>query len=437
MSSLYIRLPSKAVADSAPPWLGLSCPFALVSDGGAIEQEGEAPLSDLSGTITKIQRVVLLLAGSDVTLLRVKVPPLSSARLKAALPNLAEEQLLSDPAACAFAAGSSSGGLRTIAVTQRAWLDLLTRTFIASGAHNISALPAQLCLSSQPGQSDQHGMVTAAISEHGANIDLTLRLSEQEGIGISILIDPDANAALEVMQTLCALAPTAPVRLYVPQATIPAYQKALDDNPALNERISVSIDNWTRWIAGAHSATLDLMAGSGANTGHRFDWKYWRWPLVLAAAVLLVNISALNIDWWRMKREAGKLRTAMVKIYRSAYPNESAIIDPIAQMQQKVSAARRNSGLVAMDDFAAITAAFGEAWSSIAPAAGVAPTIAALEYRERSLFVRLKPIPDRGDGLDGEALAQRMKGALAKRDLSLDLASTRSSEIIWQIRGAK
>ena len=436
MSTLYIRLPSKAAADSVPHWLALACPFALVEQSGAIEREGAAPLSDLSGMIATARRVVLLLAASDVTLLRVKVPPLSAARLKAALPNLVEDHLIGDPSDCVVVAGGVSDGLRTVAVVQRAWLDLLAKTLIGFGARHIAALPAQLCLSYQP---DQPGMVTAAICER--DMDLTLRLSEQDGIGLAIKpvlshpevskgegADQHESAAHEVIQTLCAIAPAAPITLYVPQTALHAYQEAVADSSALKERISIFADNWSRWIAGARSTTLDLMAGLGANAGSRLDWRPWRWSLALAAAVLLINIIALNIDWWRMKGEANALRANMIQIYKSAYPKESVIIDPIAQMQQKIAAAKRNSGEAAPDDFTAITAALGEAWASAVAAAGKTTAIAALEYRERSLFVRLKP---------GEAPTQQMQAALAKRDLSLDLAPEQSGAVVWKIGGAK
>jgi general secretion pathway protein L len=222
--------------------------------------------------------------------------------------------------------------------------------------------------------------------------------------------------------------------LYVPESLVPAYQEAVN-NPvdpnqvALNKRIDVFADNWSRWIAGANVTTLDLMAGLGLGTGPVLDWRAWRWPLVLAAAVLLINITALNIDWWRMKGETNALRASMIQIYKSAYPKESVIIDPIAQMQQKIAAAKRNSGLAAADDFTAITAAFGEAWSGAVVAAGKTTAIAALEYRERSLFVRLKSGSD--------APTQQMKAALTKRDLLLDLAPEQSGAVVWQIRSAK
>ena len=444
MSTLYIRLPSIADADSAPHWL---CPFALASDGGIIEREGIELLVNLSETIARTQRVVLLLGGSKVNVLRVPVPPLSAAKLKAALPNLVEEQLLCDPSECVIVAGGLSDGLRTIAVVQRAWLDLLAKTFIAFGARHIAALPAQLCLSYQSGQP---GSVTAAVNEWDAGIDMTLRLSEQDGIGLTIgpaLSHPDASrpvlsvvegdesggqnesAASEAIRTLCAMAPEAPITLYVSQSVVRAYQEAV----GLNNRINVLADNWSQWIAGAKAATLDLMAGLGAGTNLKLDWRPWRWSLVLAVMVLVINVAALNIDWWRMKSETNTLRTTMIQIYKSAYPKETMIIDPVAQMQQKIAAAKRDSGIAAADDFTAITAAFGEAWSS---AAGNTSAIAGLEYRERSLFVRLKPVLSRAEGT-GDAPLQQIKAALAKYGLALDLAPEQAGAVVWQIRSAK
>ena len=436
MSTLYIRLLPRIVADSAPLLLALAYPFAQVSESGKIEREGVEVLSGLSEIIAKIQRVVLLLDGSDVTLLRVKVPPLSAARLKAALPNLVEEQLLCDPVECVIIAGGLFDGLRTLAVMQRTWLELLSDTFSILGSRQLTVLPAQLCLPYQSGQLDS---VTAAISERDSDIDLSLRLSEQDAIGLVIgpvlsVVkggDPNDSAAHEVIRTVCAVVPTAPVTLYVPPSLVSTYQEAAN----LNKRINILADNWSHWIAGARVTTLDLMAGLSTGSGVKLNWRPWRWSLALAATVVLINAAALNIDWWRMQDESNALSTLMVQIYKSAYPKESVILDPLVQMQQKNTSAKRKSGLAAVDDFTAITAAFGEAWASILPMKGKVPVIiAALEYRERSLFVRFK--------LGGEAPAQEMKAALAKRGLSLDskglkLAPEQTGAVVWQIRSAK
>jgi len=296
-----------------------------------------------------------------------------------------------------------------------------------------------LCL---PYQNEHPGSVTAAIDDlndagQNAVIDMTLRLSEQDGIGLAITPalnqgeEPEQNASAvqEVIQTLFAVVPEAPIMLYVPQSWVRAYQEMVNETAGLSKRISVSADNWSRWITGANATTLDLMAGLGKGTGASMNWGPWRWPLALAAVILVINAGALNIDWWHMKSESRSLRAAMTQIYKSAYPKESVIIDPIAQMQQKIAIAKHDSGLAAPDDFTALTAAFGEAWAGAVAAAGKSTAIAALEYHDRSLFVRLKA--------GGEAPTQQMQAALAKRDLALDLAPEQSGAVVWQIRSKK
>jgi general secretion pathway protein L len=382
---------------------------------------------------------VLLLAGSDVALRQMQVPPLSPAKLKAALPNLVEDQLINDPADSVVVMDSSSqpsGGVRTIAVVQRTWLSIVSKAILAFGARQITAVPAQLCLSLA---AEQLGSVSAAINEweskeQQAATDLTLRLSKQDGIGLAIMAAPtqsehhEESSASAVVQTLSTIVPVAPIQLYVPQSALHAYQEAVQNNPAFNKRITVFADNWSHWLTGAHATTLDLLAGLGATTGTQMNWQPWRWPLLLAAAVLLVNAIALNIDWWRMKSEANSLRTVMLQIYKTTYPKESVIIDPIAQMQQKIAAAKHTAGLPNGDDFTALIAAFGEAWSSVG-GMGNAAGIAAIEYREHRLYVRLKAGTD--------AQTQQMKAAFATRELQLELAPEQSGAMVWKIRSTK
>jgi general secretion pathway protein L len=104
------------------------------------------------------------------------------------------------------------------------------------------------------------------------------------------------------------------------------------------------------------------------------------------------------------------------------------IIDPIAQMQQKIAAAKHTAGLPNSDDFTALIAAFGEAWSSVG-GMGNAAGIAAIEYREHRLYVRLKAGTD--------AQTQQIKAAFATRELQLELAPEQSGAMVWKIRSTK
>lgn len=417
MSTLYIRHPSKAASDAdsileLPP-----CLFALVADNGVIEREGSATLAALSDAIRQAKRVVLLLAASDVSLLRVKVPPLSSARLKAALPNLVEDQLMSDPADCVFVAGPLSDGLRTVAVVQRAWLEHLSSALTAQGARQLTVLPAQLCLPHQA------GAATAAIAECAHESDITLRLSQQDGIGLSVTAS-GAAAMPEVVTTLRMIVPQLPLTLYVPPASVGSYQQIASD--ANDAGLNVLPDSWSHWVAGANNLGLDLMAGLGADAGPQIDWRPWRWPLGLALLLLMVNLFGLNLDWLRMKREANLLRAGMTQTFQATFPKEQVIVDPMAQMRQKLAAAKHDAGQLAADDFTALAATFGAAWSSVMQSGkGAVPAIATLEYRERSLLVRFKS--------GAEAPVAEMTAALATRHAALE----QTSAGVWQIRSAK
>jgi len=389
-------------------------------------QQGVAPLSELAGAIASAQLTVVLLAASDVTLLSVKIPPMSHAKLKVALPNMVEDRLLGDPADCVIVANNPSDGLHTVAVIQRGWLNQIANTLMAFGAQQIKALPAQLCLAYKP---DQTGDMLAAINEHNTDIDVVLRYSEYEGIGLNVSKDHENSDAYEIIQALSAIARETKITLHVPLASVVSYQNEL--NAIHNKHINVLADTWQNWINGAGTMQLDLMDGLGTGKRPSMDLRAWRWPLVLSTTLLLINIIALNLDWWHMKREADSLRTTMTQLYRSTYPDESVIIDPIAQVKQKIAAAKHNSGLAAPDDFTTIMSAFGEAWSSVVPATGIAdaPAIAAFEYSEHSLIVRLKP----GNNVP----TQQMKTALAGRNLALELSPDKSTGAVWHIRSIR
>ena len=420
MSTLYIHLPCKATADLAPRWLDLACRYALVNDNGTIAHEAVTSLTDLSATIAKSQRVIILLAASDVTLLQVAIPPMSAAKLKTALPNLVEDQLLGNPADCVIVAGEVAHGLRTVAVVQRAWLERISTALKTFGAQHLSVLPAQLCL---PHQS---GCVVAAITQLGSDVDLTLRLSEQTGMGLAT----SAHQPEEAIQNLSVVVPDAPIALYVTQTSILNYQAAISAT-SLQSRISLAADTWSLWITGARNVTLNLMSGLNAESSPNVNWQPWRWVLILAAAILFVNIFALNFGWSQMRNEATTLRATMTQIYQIRYPKESVIIDPIAQMQQKIAFAKRDSGLASSDDFTMLAANFGEAWSSATTSDK--PRIAKLEYREHSLFVGLKA----NQNNNNEALIQQMQAALTRRNLSLNVAPAESGLVSWQIRSMK
>ncbi|MDQ9169095.1 type II secretion system protein GspL [Oxalobacteraceae bacterium R-40] len=419
MTTLYIRMIPKTAVSDAESWLAASCPFALVAAGGNIQREGFAPLAELRNIVPGALRVIVLLAASDVTLLRVQIPPMSPARLKAALPGLVEDRLIADPSESALVAGSATtDGLRTVAVVQRDWLDSIVNAFTSFGARKLAVVPLQLCLPYQSGE------VSAAVHEIAGELELTLRTAEQDGIGLSIFPENGEPAEHAVLQTLQVMTGQAPIALYVPQPDGDAYRQAVEREEGLAERVAIHAENWAAWIAGVNGAGLDLVAGRQEGSGPKVDWRKWRWPIALAGLLLAINIIALNVDWWRMRSEADQLRASMTQIYRATFPKDTVIVDPLAQMKQKLGGGQRG----APDDFTTLSAVFGEAWASVAQGRGTAG-IAGLEYKDRSLSVRLKP--------GGSPPTEQMKAALASRNLTLTMGPSQAGSTVWQIRSAR
>ncbi|MBX9869331.1 MAG: general secretion pathway protein GspL, partial [Burkholderiaceae bacterium] len=85
-NTLYIALPSRAVANDTPDWVTLVWSFALANTEGKILQQGKNSLANLKSLASSANQVVLLLAASDVTLMTVPAPPMAYSKLKMALP---------------------------------------------------------------------------------------------------------------------------------------------------------------------------------------------------------------------------------------------------------------------------------------------------------------------------------------------------------------
>ncbi|WP_348700254.1 type II secretion system protein GspL [Duganella fentianensis] len=409
MSTLFIRYPAKASIENGA---AQSCAYALVGDAGHLQQQGAAALGSLADLVASARRVVLLLAAADVTLLQVTAPPLSPARLKAALPGLVEEQVLGDPADCVLAAGPADAqGVRTVAVAQRAWLERLAQALLAQGAHSIALLPAQLCLPYQP------GTVTAALGVSDAGYELAVRAAQSAGFGLTLSAD-----ALAALQTLRALAGSDPVTLYLPAGLLSQFA-ALQAGSEAVHGITVLEDQWVHWVAairaGAGAGALDLAPALGTTGNAGRQWQRWRWPLRIAVAALLVNVAGLNLEWLGLRRAADSVRQSMQQTFKAAYPNEPAIY-PLEQMRKNVALAKADGGEAAADEFTALSAALGEALA-VLPRKDI---IATLEYRDRALFLKVKP-----NMVDSAAQAQ-LRAALAARQL--DLAESSAGN--WQVR---
>jgi general secretion pathway protein L len=372
-----------------------------------------ASLSELAPQVTQVSEVVLLLAASDVTLLRIAVPPLSATRLRAALPSLIEEFVIGDTAECAIAAGAEADGQRLIAVCDRAWLKSWVDALRHSGARRIRVLPISLCLPSP------NAHLSAALFQYGQRYELALRLSDHEGIGLAVEIDDEMQLPSAVAQLLATLAASRPVRLSVPASQVGLFDKWIDTQQL--SQITLIEQQWSDWIAASARVSIDLISAFEGKQRAAFPWREWRWPLALAAAVSLFNITALNADWWRLRSEGLQLRDEITEIYRRSFPNETVVLDPLAQLKQKIAASRQASGQLNTSDFVVLAAALGEVWRE---AGNDLRAIEALEYRDGTLTIKLKKA--------AQVSLAAMRSPLAARELQLTPSPT--DPLLWQVK---
>ena len=372
-----------------------------------------ASLSELAPQVTQVSQVVLLLAASDVTLLRIAVPPLSATRLRAALPSLIEEFVIGDTAECAIAAGAEADGQRLIAVCDRAWLKNWIDALRQSGARRIHVLPISLCLPSP------NSHLSAALFQYAHRYELALRLSDHEGIGLAVDVDDEIQLPNAVARLIVTLAGNHPVSLSVPAAQVALFEKWIDVEQL--SQITLTEQQWSDWIAASAKVSVDLISAFEGNQRAAFPWREWRWPIALAAAASLVNIAAINADWWRLRSEGQQLRDEITDIYRRSFPNETVVLDPLAQIKQKIAASRQASGQLNTSDFVVLAAALGEVWRE---AGNDLRAIDALDYRDGTLTIKLKKA--------AQVSLAAMRSPLATRELQLTPSPT--DPLLWQVK---
>ena len=418
----YLRLPPRTAIDAASDIADIPLPYAVTLRGNLL-QTGMTSLSHPGFTLDDAPTVVLLIAASDVTLLRVEVPPLPAHRLHLVLPALVEDHLIGDAADCVTAAGADQAGKRVIAVVQRDWLLSWTRQLRALGVRRLRALPVQLCL---PLQADR---LAAALMLTGDATELVIRYSADEGIGLPMMDADDVTLPDQVLQLLATLAGGRIVDLSVPPDFMGEYESALASGHHLVKMGALHELNWSNLIDAAGEASPDLMSGVIEPESSGFEWRRWRWPVRLALVLVVWNIAALQMDSLRLQSEVTGLRETMSTTYRRSFPNEPAVADPLAQMQRKIAASRQRAGDIAPTDFLALAAAFGDAWTTIQTQTGAgAQAIAALIYHDQMLEVRFKP--------EVKLSIESVQPVFAAHALQVHAMDTGGGANVWQLRSA-
>jgi len=441
LSTLIVLMPPRDPAVHSQEWQLPELPFVLLDKAGNTQRSGRAALA----LLPRASSTVLLIAARDLLTVAAAVPPLKGPRLRQALPNVVEDQLIQDSQTCHLALDPQAlpDGRHTVVAIDRGWFRFLVEGFAAAGHRSLRAVPVARCLpqpevrepenaapleqaANEPVIACTFGPVVSTaptllaggapdqtLSVPGAALELAVvRGSIEQGLAV-----PAPSAAA----TIAALAGDAPVTLYTLTGVPGEPSVAASKSPAapLPGAQPLTFDTLARR---ALACRFDLCQFEFAAQPWRLDratLRRLRVPMALVAVSLVVAIVGANVQWLMLTRQRDAINAQMTELLLNAFPKTTVVLDPAGQMARQLQLLRVAAGEPSPDDFLALA-------DGLARSLGPVPAnaIAALDYHDRRLEVTFKP---------GVTVDADLAGRLARHGLT---GAADSSTGKWTIRSA-
>lgn len=356
--------------DGAVDWL------AVDASGGRLGQSQRGTLLEAAAHSGQ-RRVIAIAPSTEVLLTSANVPIRNAARLRQALPFALEEQVADDVSELHFAIGKRGGnGELPVAVARRDRLehwrqrlrDADLEPVAITAAHGlIPASPTatvwlidgSTCYVRHPGETPLimegesvedfllFGDPRREEREGGAHLTVYLGVEEQARFGDAIDALRDELASLEM--------------------------KLLPDGPL------------AQLAAGAVTQpAINLLQGEYApRTAIEKMWKPWRVAAALLLALVVVTIGRQAAELLSLRAVEKELDASIEQVFRDALPGVQRIVNPRAQMEQRLAAIGGGSGSTA--------APFLETIEVVSDALGSAPEarIEALSFRNGVMELKL------------------------------------------------
>lgn len=374
MAALIITLPQ------APLQAGTPVDYVLSPDGLGTGQASSAPLDLLPGSRAAGAKghfeVLLLVGAAHLSWHRVTLPKgVSSARLRAVLEGLLEDQLLDDPATLHFALapGGAPGEATWVAVCDKAWLRDGLQALDAAGLAVARIVPELV-----PMGADGSVLDPAAAPE-GALIAV-------ENAGQPLLMHSSTSGVLAWplhAATLTRLGWPAHAPLHAEPAVAALAESLFERTVLLQTRAERAL---AACQTGWDLAQLDMASTQRSRSLKQLDaawrallraphWRPVRWSLL---ALLAVNLVGLNVRATSERASLQAQRQALSTVLTRTFPATQVVVDAPAQMQRAVAALQQGSGELGAQDFETLLGA----WARAAPGAS-APS--GLEYAKGQL----------------------------------------------------
>ncbi|HEX5339776.1 MAG TPA: type II secretion system protein GspL [Gammaproteobacteria bacterium] len=288
------------------------------------------------------RRVCVLVPGAAISLLHASIPTRNLQKVLQAVPFALEDRLAEDVESLHFALGEYSGDGYTVAVLKRAhvtrWLEQLAAAGLSADqlVPDILALPvreATLSLVSTPDQIMVRLPDGTAFSSEPA---LTALLIERQLVAlrqtaicdkaiVHVMQESDAASLTPVLEAAGLEVQLAPLN----DGVLPLFAASLRTGSAIN------------LLQGEFNRRKDMSE----------HWQRWRLALGLLIAFCVVGIVQQGVSYFSLRHEAAQLDSAVLQQFHKALPDVHRVVDPRAQMQQRLSqltGGRDSNGLMPM-----------------------------------------------------------------------------------------
>ena len=295
--SLVLRLSAPGAAgDSAPTADWIVVDAAGIATGAV----GHGTLAEAAAAQDG-RRLVLLLPGADVALASPEIPGRNPAKLLKLVPFALEEQLATDVDTLHFAIGKQdAAGRLPVAATDRARLTALLAGLAAAGLSPAAVYPDSLVVPENPA----HVVVL---------IEASHVVVRRPG-ALPLVLDADP---LDAALAIAGLPPPAGVDppdviVYAAPAEWSRHESLVEDlrDRCASLKVQLLPDGALPLLAAGAvtGAPFNLLQGELApHQGFGGDWARWRLAALLAGAFLVLHLSTLGVDWWRLHRDEQKI----------------------------------------------------------------------------------------------------------------------------------
>ncbi len=297
--------------------------WLLIDEAGGARtpvREGEPE----AGVVAGAARIVVIVPGTEVLLTGARVPGRNRQRLLRAIPYALEEQLASDVESLHFAIGPAQGDdTYPVAVVDRARMDGWTALL---AEHHIVA---NQCLPE---------MLALPLTEDGWSLMV-------KGDDVLARTGPYTGFASD-LETFPALVALFDARNEAPARACLFGDGSLEIDDMYLDVVDPELQALEILGRGyVQGPTLDLLQG---NYSRSEEWgrilRPWKTTAALLVAGLLLAGVSTGMNYFSLSKQQEQLAAEIEAVYRETFPKARRIVNPRAQMEQKLKELQRQAG---------------------------------------------------------------------------------------------